>query len=83
MVSKTRIPRQIFRPKRDDNREWRRLHNEELQSLYRSLNIVRLIKFRRLRWVGWIARMEESKTFKMLTERLTGKISPELYNYNL
>jgi hypothetical protein len=44
------------------------LHNEELHSLYRSPNIVRVIKSRRLRWAGHVARMEESRSaFKMLT----------------
>ena len=47
--------------------------NEELHSLYRSPNIVRGIKSRRLRWTGHIARMEESKSaFKILTGSLTG-----------
>ena len=45
-----RILRWIFGPKRDENGEWRRLHNEELHSLYRASNIVRVIKSRRLRW---------------------------------
>ena len=45
----------------DENGEWRRLHNEELHSLYRSPNIVRVIKSRRLRWAGHVARMEEGK----------------------
>ena len=49
----------ILKPKRDENGEWRRLHNEELHSLYRLLNIVRVIKSRRLRWTGHVARMEE------------------------
>ena len=57
-----RILRRIFGPKRDENGEWRRLHNEELHSLYRSPNIVRLIKSRRLRWAGHVARMEEGRT---------------------
>ena len=57
---------------RDENREWRRLHNEELHSLYRSPNIVRGIKSRRLRLAGHVARMEEGRSaFKMLTG--TGK----------
>ena len=54
-----RILRRIFGPKRDENGEWRRLHNEELHSLYRSPNIVRVIKSRRLRWAGHVARMVE------------------------
>ena len=41
--------------------EWRRLHNEELHSLYRSPNIVRVIKNRKLRWAGHVVRMEEGK----------------------
>ena len=52
----------------------RRLHNEELHSLYRSPNIVRVIKPRRLRWTGHVARMEEVRSaFKMLTGKPTGK----------
>ena len=48
-------------PKKDENEEWRRLHNEVLHSLYCSPNIVRVIKSRRLRWAGHIARMEEGR----------------------
>ena len=56
------------------NGEWRRLHNEELHSLYRSPNIVRVIKYRRLRWAGHVARMEEGRSaFKILTGKPTGK----------
>ena len=55
-VFENRNPRRIFGPKKDENGEWRRLHNEELHSLYRSPNIVRVIKSRRLRWAGHIAR---------------------------
>ena len=47
--------------------EWRRLHNEEFHRLYRSPNIVRVIKSRRLRWAGHVARMEEGRSaFKIL-----------------
>ena len=43
-VFENRVLRRIFGPKRDENGEWRRLHNEELHSLYRLPNIVRVIK---------------------------------------
>ena len=55
----------MFELKRDANGQWRRLHDEELHSLYRSPNIVRVIKSRRLRSV---ARMEEERdAFNILT----------------
>ena len=57
-----RILRRIFRPRKDSNLEWRRLHNEELHSLYDSRNIVRLNGSRRLRWAGYIVRMEEGRS---------------------
>ena len=73
-VFENMILRPVFRPKRDENGEWRRLHNEELHSLYRSSNIVRVIKSRRLRWAGHVARMEEGRSvFKMLTGKPSGK----------
>ena len=51
-----------------------RPHNEELHSLYRSPNIVRVIESRRLRWAGHVARMEEgSSAFKILIGKPTGK----------
>ena len=54
--------------------EWRCLHSEELNSVYRSPNIVRVIKSRRLRWQGHLARMEESRNaFKMLPCKPTRK----------
>ena len=66
--------RRIFGPKRDENGEWRRLHNEKLHSLYRSPNIVRGIKSRRLRWAGHVTRIEESRSaFKILTGKPTEK----------
>ena len=53
-----------------ENGEWRRLHNEELHSLYRSSNIVRVIKSGRLRWAVNVARMEEGRSaFKILTSK--------------
>ena len=49
-------------------------HNEELHILYRSPNTVRVIKSRRLRWAGHVARMEEGRrAFKVLVDRSTGK----------
>ena len=59
---KKRIQRRIFGLKRDRNGERRRLHNEELHNLYRSANIVRVIKSRRPRWAGHVARMEEDRS---------------------
>jgi hypothetical protein len=52
----------IFGPKRGEvTGEWRRLHNEELDDLYSSPNIIRVIKSRRLRWAGHVARMGEKR----------------------
>jgi hypothetical protein len=54
--------RRIFGPKRDGVRgEWRRLHNEERNDLYSSPNIIRVIKSRRMRWAGHVARMGEGR----------------------
>jgi len=52
--------RRIFGPKRDEvTMEWRKLHNEELNDLYSSPHIIRVIKSRRIRWAGNVARMGE------------------------
>jgi len=52
----------IFGPRRDEvTGEWRRLHNEELNDLYSSPNIVWVIKWRRMRWAGHVARMGEER----------------------
>ena len=73
-VLENRILRRIFGPKRDENGEWRRLHNEDRHSLYSSPNIVRVIKSRRLRWTGLVARMGEGGIpFKILTGKPIGK----------
>jgi hypothetical protein len=49
----------IFGPKREEDGSWRKLRNDELHSLYSSPNIVRMIKSRRMRWAGHVARMGE------------------------
>jgi hypothetical protein len=59
---KNRVLRRIFGAKRDEvTAEWRKLRNEELIDLYSSLNTVRLIKSRRMRWAGYVARMRERR----------------------
>jgi hypothetical protein len=66
-IYESRILRRIFGPNRDENGDWRRLHNEEP-------NIVRVIKSRRLRRTGYVARMEEGRrAFKIVTGKPTGK----------
>jgi hypothetical protein len=58
-VSENRVLRKIFGPKREEDGSWRKLHNDELHSLYSSSNIVRVIKSRRMRWAGHVACMGE------------------------
>ena len=70
-----RVLRRIFGPKRDGvTGEWIKLHNEELNDLYSSPNIVRVIKSRRMRWAGYVARMEEGRdVHKVLVGKPDGK----------
>ena len=61
-VFENRVLRRIFGSKKDEvTWEWRRLHKEELYALYSSQNIILVVTSRRLRWVGQVAHMEESR----------------------
>ena len=63
-VFENRVLRRVFGPRRDDvTGEWRKLHNEELNDLYCSTNIVRVIKSGRIRWVGHVARMGRGEAY--------------------
>jgi hypothetical protein len=74
-VFENRVLRRIFRPKRDEvTREWRKLHNEELHDLYSSLSIIRLVKSRRMRWAGHIARMGKKRNaYRLLMGKPEGR----------
>jgi hypothetical protein len=53
--------RKLFGPKREEDGSWRKFHNYELHNLYSSLNIVRVIKSRRMRWAGHVACIREGR----------------------
>ena len=72
-VFENRSSRRIFGPKRDENGEWRRLHNEEIHSLYRSPNVARVINSRRLRWAGYVAWKKVRVLSNFFTGTPTGK----------
>jgi hypothetical protein len=62
-VFENRVLRRVFGPKLERDGSWRKLHNDELHSLHSSPNIVRVIKSRRMRWAGHVARMEREEVF--------------------
>ena len=74
-VYENRVPRRIFGSKWDEvTGEWRKLHNEELNDLYCSPNIVRVMKSRRMRWAGHVARMGERRgVYRVLVWKPEGK----------
>jgi hypothetical protein len=64
----------MFGPKREEDGSWRKLHNDELHSLYSSPNIVRVTKPRKLRWAGHVARMGDGRgVHRVLDRRPEGK----------
>jgi hypothetical protein len=74
-VFENRVLRMILGPKRDDvTGVWRKLHNEELLDLYSSPSIIRIIKSRRMRWAGHVARMGEKRNaYRLLVGKQEGK----------
>jgi hypothetical protein len=74
-VSENRVLRRIFGPKRDRvTGGWRKLHNEELHNLYSSPSKIRIIKSRRMRWAGRVARMGEKRNvYRLLVGKPEGK----------
>ena len=77
-VFENMVLRRIFGPRRDEvTGEWRRLHNEEINGLYSSPNIVWVIKSRRMRWAGHVAHMgEERGAYRVLVGKPEGKRPP-------
>ena len=69
------VLRRIFGPRRDEvTGEWKRLHNEELNDLYSSPNIVWVVKSRRMKWAGHVTRMgEERGVYGVLVGKPEGK----------
>jgi hypothetical protein len=73
-VFENRVLRRIFGPKREEDGSWRKLHNDEIHSLYSSQNIVRVIISRKMKWAGHVACMGEGRSvYKVLVGSSEGK----------
>jgi hypothetical protein len=74
-VFENRVLRKIFGPKRDEvTEEWRKLHTEELHDLYSSPSTIGIMKARRMRWAGHVARMGERRNaYRSLVGKARGK----------
>jgi hypothetical protein len=74
-VFENRVLRRIFGPKRDEvTGDWRKVHIEELHRLYSSPSIIRMVKSRRMRWAGHVARMGEKRNaYRTLVRKPGGK----------
>jgi hypothetical protein len=74
-VFENRVLRRIFGPKRDEvTGEWRKLHNKELHDLYSSPSIIRIIKSRRMRLAGHVARIGEKRNaYRLLVGKPGGR----------
>jgi hypothetical protein len=74
-VFENRVLRRIFEPKKDKvTGDWRKLRNEELHNLHSSPNIIRMIKLRRMRWPGHVARLRETRNaYRIFVGKPEGK----------
>ena len=70
--------RRICNVNKNEHEEWKKVHNDELQTLYRSSNVVRLIKYRALRWARHVDRLYRRGVFDILIREFTGIFQPVL-----
>jgi hypothetical protein len=82
-VFENRVFERLFGPERDRvTSYWRKLHSEELHNLYSSANIIRMIKSRRMSWVGHVARTSELRNvYKILVVKPEGKVPLRRYRH--
>jgi hypothetical protein len=73
-MTENRVLRKLFGPTRDEiTGEWRKLHNKELHDLYSTVNIVRVMKSRRMRWAWYVARMGRRGLYRVLVVKSEGE----------